>query len=102
MSTLTEAQRKRFVSLLDMCGFKLSSQGGIDVKSPLDGHPDWTPEVFSRQGHKFYLPVGFLASNKLEMVNTDAIFPRDYHGQLEALYQLVSRLEPKEISQTRP
>jgi len=102
MGKLTEGQRKKLVSLLDPCGFELSTQGRIDVKTPLKGHPDWTPEIYHRQGKTFYLPVGFLADSEVNLVNTDQKFPRDYHAQLRALYNLVTLLDPEENTQTRP
>ena len=82
---LTRRQRADLVTRLNREGFRVTSQGHVEVVEVKNGHPHY----HGASPRPCPLPVGFLHSSRAELVNTDETFPEDYHAKLRDIYRSV-------------
>ena len=82
---MTHRQRADLVERLIQEGFRLSSQGHVEVVSVKKGHPHYN----GAHPKPIPIPVGFVHRGTAELVNTDTTFPEDYHARLREIYRSV-------------
>ena len=94
---ITPKQRADLVTRLYQEGFMVGIQGHIHVAQPKPNHPisESLWKDYADAGNKYDLPVGFLEHpvaglpSVAEIVNTDKLFPEDYHTRLRRIFESV-------------
>ena len=73
-------KRRKLINKLSEAGFTVTEKGNVYVSNPENGHPQI-------EGH--YLPVAFMRSFFVKLVNLDERFFEGYHIRIREIHSTV-------------